>query len=65
MVLSAHCYLASLLCLRPLAFLVLSLDIWVLRRLKFQSILADNFTQEEMPPDVFEELQFKVAKEEV
>lgn len=64
MVLLANYHPVGLLCLRPLAFLVLSLDDEALRRLKFQRILADNSAQEKIPPEVSEKLKFKVAKEE-
>lgn len=33
--------------------------------MKVQRTLADNFTQEEIPPEVLEKLKFKVAKEEI
>lgn len=62
MVLLANYCPAGLLCLRPLAFLVLSLDNEALK--EFQRILADNSAHEKIPPEVLEKLKFKVAKEE-
>ena len=62
MVLLSNCCPSSALGLRPLAFLVLSLEKLALRRLKDQRILGGNFTQEKISSEVLEKLKLKIVK---